>query len=333
MEKGNDCRTICTLPPPTEEPRLAEKPLTNYQRRTIQSAYKRGFMTELFPNYYKKFKCIADKCRHSCCIGWEVDIDEDTADYYRSLDGDFAERIRGSLEGEPPHFSMREDGRCPFLNEKGLCDIIVELGEEALCDICFLHPRFSNVYDDFCETGLGLCCEEAVRVILTEKEKFSLPLPQGVQEEAFFKKRQRAFDILQNRSITALERFKMLAGEYNFGFAFANEELYRLYMSLERLDVVWENELEKLKISDGTEIFEREDLQLLFEQLACYFTFRHFGNGVGFILVSLWVLGMIFSHCESIDEIFDAVRMYSSEIEYSRENTEFVEEYVKKMEI
>ena len=29
------------------------------------------------PEYYKQFKCIADKCTHSCCIGWEIDIDEE----------------------------------------------------------------------------------------------------------------------------------------------------------------------------------------------------------------------------------------------------------------
>ena len=43
-------------------------------------------MKEVFPNYYKKFKCIKDKCKHNCCIGWEIDIDEDTMDLYNSLD-------------------------------------------------------------------------------------------------------------------------------------------------------------------------------------------------------------------------------------------------------
>ena len=42
-------------------------------------------MTEIFPNYYDKFKCIADKCRHSCCIGWEIDIDDDTMELYNSI--------------------------------------------------------------------------------------------------------------------------------------------------------------------------------------------------------------------------------------------------------
>lgn len=38
------------------------------------------------PEYYKNFKCIADKCEHSCCIGWEIDIDEETLKKYENLE-------------------------------------------------------------------------------------------------------------------------------------------------------------------------------------------------------------------------------------------------------
>ncbi len=279
-------------------------------------------MTEVFPNYYGKFKCIADKCKHSCCIGWEIDIDDDTMELYNSLDGEFARKIRANIEGDVPHFILKDDDRCPFLNKDGLCDIICELGDGAICDICYLHPRFSNFYEDFTETGLGLCCEDAVRTILTEQEKFFIPLPAGIKNKEFFAERSAVFDILQNRNVTVLERFKTLAGKYGVNFEFSNEKLYDLYMSLERLDKSWEKELLKLKNANGTTIFERTDLQILFEQLACYFIFRHFKNGVGFALVSCWVLGAIFSSCESIETMLDVVRMYCCEIEYSQENTE-----------
>ena len=29
------------------------------------------------PDYYETFRCIAGECKDSCCIGWEIDIDED----------------------------------------------------------------------------------------------------------------------------------------------------------------------------------------------------------------------------------------------------------------
>ena len=187
-------------------------------------------MKEIFPNYYKKFKCIADKCKHSCCIGWEIDIDRETMDLYNSLGGEFAERIRSSITGDIPHFILNEDEHCPFLNKNGLCDIICELGEGAICDICYLHPRFSNFYEGFTETGLGLCCEEAARIILTEEERFFLPLPLQVKNRKFFKERGEVFGILQNRDITILERFKNLAKRYGLRFEFSNKALFDFYM-------------------------------------------------------------------------------------------------------
>lgn len=285
-------------------------------------------MKEVFPNYYEKFKCIADRCKHSCCIGWEIDIDEDTMDLYNSLKGDFAERIRSNIEGDTPHFVLKESERCPFLNQNGLCDIICELGDGALCDICYLHPRFSNFYDDFTETGLGLCCEEAVRIILSEQEKFFISAPRSTDKSDFFSKRQEVFDILQNREATVLERLKNLAEKYDLNFKFSNKELYDFYMSLERLDKSWEKELEKLKNTENESVFEREDLQIFFEQLACYFVFRHFESGVTFALISCWVVGQMCLDCESIEDMMDVVRMYSSEIEYSEENVEKVKAFL-----
>ena len=71
-------------------------------------------MKEAVPNYYHKFKCIADKCTHNCCIGWEIDIDEETMSLYNSLDTLMGERIRNSIEGDVPHFILQEGDTCPF---------------------------------------------------------------------------------------------------------------------------------------------------------------------------------------------------------------------------
>ena len=286
-------------------------------------------MKEVFPNYYDKFNCIADKCKHNCCIGWEIDIDEDTMDLYNSLDGEFADEIRENIESETPHFVLCDGERCPFLNSSGLCDIICELGDGAICDICYLHPRFKNFYDDFTETGLGLCCEEAARIILTENEKFLIDVPKSAKNQEFFKEREEVFDILQDRNLTMYERLKKLCQKYGFEFKFNNEELYDFYMSLERLDNSWENELTKLKTATGVDVFTREDLQIFFEQLACYFIFRHFGSGVGFAILSCWVIGAIISSCDNLEEMLDVVRMYSSEIEYCEENTQKVKTFLK----
>jgi len=283
---------------------------------------------EVYPNYYKKFRCIADKCKHNCCIGWEIDIDDYTLSLYNSIDTSFGKRIRENIEGDVPHFKLKEGDQCPFLNEKGLCEIIQEFGEDAICDICTLHPRFCNFYSSFTEIGLGLCCEEAARIILSEQEKFCISLPENVKltkkESNFFEKRQKILNLLQDRTKSIAERFDSLGVEANF----STEKFCALYLALERLDEKWADELNSLMGYDFKgEIFRQSDFQMFFEQLAVYFIFRHFNPDsnaeqvLKFTLVSCMLIGAI---CEKSDMDFDKaadiVRMYSSEIEYSDEN-------------
>lgn len=298
-------------------------------------------MKEITPNYYHKFKCIADKCNHSCCIGWEIEIDAETAERYRRMDTPLGERIRKNIEGEPPHFILGAGERCPFLNKQGLCDMITEAGEEILCEICTLHPRFRNFYEGFYETGLGLCCEEAARLILTEREPFSISVPEeGLTEEeqVFFGIRERMLGILQNREESVGTRFSRLADLLGFSFDFPLEELRERYLSLERLDDTWTEILNGIRdFSFDRKIFEEEAVQIPMEQLAVYFIFRHltdaiwdgdYVNRVRFALMSCFLLGALWEKDRlekdyiHMDACIDYVRMYSAEVEYSEENLE-----------
>ena len=50
------------------------------------------------PKYYGEFACVADKCEHSCCVGWDVYIDSVTMEKYRALDSVYADEIRKSID-------------------------------------------------------------------------------------------------------------------------------------------------------------------------------------------------------------------------------------------
>ena len=83
--------------------------------------------------------------------------------------------------------------------------------------------------------------------------------------------------------------------------------------------------------SQNGEIFENNEFQILFEQLAVYFAFRHltiesdFKSGIRFVLMSCWIVGALCQKAEGdMEKINDLVRMYSSEIEYSEENLEIL---------
>ncbi len=127
------------------------------------------------PDYFKDFRCIADKCKDSCCIGWEIDIDEETLAYYNEVPGTFGKRLKDNIveNGEDTSFALKK-GRCAFLNEKNLCDICTELGETALCEICLEYPRFTLEYGSIREKCLGLSCEEAGKLIFEKEEPMKI---------------------------------------------------------------------------------------------------------------------------------------------------------------
>jgi lysine-N-methylase len=116
------------------------------------------------PDFYDSFKCIASQCTDTCCIGWEIDVDKASQEAYRKVAGIFGDKLKANIE--EGHFKLLPHDRCPFLTKENLCEIYTNLGEGALCDICREHPRFVEVYGDIMERGLGLCCEEATRLLL-----------------------------------------------------------------------------------------------------------------------------------------------------------------------
>ena len=117
------------------------------------------------PDYFLDFKCIADRCTDSCCEGWEIDIDKVTLEKYRHLDAPIGAEIREKTSHGC--FPLQENGRCAFLDSRGLCRIISAVGDRYLCDICREHPRYYGVGRYGIEGGLGLGCEEAARMILS----------------------------------------------------------------------------------------------------------------------------------------------------------------------
>lgn len=131
-------------------------------------------MKLIAPKYYKEFKCIADKCKHNCCReGWEIDIDKKTAEYYKSLPGELGDKLRKNINfSDTCSFILDENNTCPFLNKKGLCSLYLTLGAEHMGQICTDHPRYFEWFENEKEAGIGLCCEEAARIILSQNNKF-----------------------------------------------------------------------------------------------------------------------------------------------------------------
>ena len=148
------------------------------------------------PEYYAAFRCTASKCAHTCCAGWEIDIDDGSLARYDRLPGDFGDEVRRCIDRDgTPHFMLTGDERCPLLTDDNLCRLILRQGEDALCQICADHPRFRNFFSCRVEMGLGLVCEEAARIILSWPRPLRLVRLEGDAAEAPTEDERYLFDL------------------------------------------------------------------------------------------------------------------------------------------
>ena len=301
-------------------------------------------MKTVAPDYYRDFHCKAGNCKHTCCAGWEIDIDEDTYTYYKHLDGSLAKKLKDSISDDgTPHFILQgKNERCPMLTDKGLCEIISAYTEAALCQVCADHPRFRNFYSDRTEIGLGLCCEAAGELILGKKDKVQLISlsddgenePTDSRDSRLFEKRDRSIEILQNRQRPAAERMTQVLKENGLTDKRSLKELTGLFLSLERLDEQWTKRLLKLKNAEiSPALGLNESGQVMAEQFAVYLIFRHTPyidsksallsvSAMYRIFEALCLIQIGESGGLAFSEAVEIARLISSEVEYSDENSE-----------
>ncbi len=281
------------------------------------------------PDYYQSFSCLGSACKHNCCIGWEIDIDEKSLKRYQKTAGALGKKLRENIDtsGESAHFRMQENGRCPFLSEENLCEIILKLGEGELCQICKDHPRYRNFYSFGIEEGLGLCCEAAAKLILSEKKPTRYVLFSGggetkpsEEEHRFFALREEIATLAFSAKIPAWERPAAIYSKY--GLQEPKKEWVSVYKNLSHLNLDWEKSFWRLTKSPEKEMYT------VFPSLFSYFLHRHFAGGLldgrfsVRLLFCLHASEMILRMSESPAAVCGVARQYAEEIEYAEENME-----------
>lgn len=301
-------------------------------------------MKYIEPDFFKDFECTASKCSRSCCIGWEIDIDGETAAYYRTVRGKTGRKLRECIAWDrEPHFILAENDRCPFLNKDNLCELILKLGEDALCDICREHPRFYNCTSGREEAGLGLCCEEAVRLLLSQSGRLKIAVVDDgendedtPQETELYEQRQAVMDIIGTPGRPLYE--KMADAAALCGKKLPEFDMHywgRFYMGLERLSAEWTEALEKMcGYGASADIYSALN-DNAYERLTEYFIYRHFASAgnkekAGDMLLFCFLSVAVICCLDLLggDRIGD-ICMYSSEIEYSDENIGKIIEKIK----
>ena len=314
------------------------------------------------PEYFVDFKCIANKCLDSCCIGWEIDIDEITRAKYKALDTKLGAEIREkTVHG---YFPLLKNGRCAFLDDAGLCRIISAVGDGYLCDICREHPRYYGVGDVTIDGGLGLGCEEAARMILSLKKmpkliKIDRDIPYSDEDE-FADVSEYFRNILSGHIFT--DRIDEVAGVFTAYASLADEVAFDVSstgkrvpidkltiapIEIENLEGLYADFLDILSeceslTDDWCELVERArqvDARRLIESLdgarglLYYFTHRYVREGVEdmslgqrilFALLSSLTICALAKVISSEEKYVRAAVLYSKNIEYSTDNVEMV---------
>ncbi len=303
------------------------------------------------PDFYHKFHCVADKCTDCCCIGWEIGIDPGTMEKYRRVPGAFGEELRAKTCNN--QFTLEAKNRCPFLNADGLCRIISNLGESYLGDTCREHPRFVEVYGDVMEKGIGLCCEEGVRLLLDcsgDASTFNLvesevnepedDIPDDAREarDMIFAERQEMFRILEQREIPLNQRLQMLlelvcGGEdCDPNTAPSLETIHKQWIKVlgkgESYGLEWDEAYKRItrqgwgarSQDPGAALFSDDDGA----RIVAYMLFRYYakslfdGDSLGKVQFAIF-FWMVLKKFEIARTRIDAVKLLSKQIEYSDE--------------
>ena len=279
-------------------------------------------MKEYVLSYYPDFKCIAEKCKHTCCAGWEMNIDSATLDVYKKHTSCFKQRLQSGINFKKSRFKSDKTGRCAFLTDNGLCDIIINLGEQM---------------------GLGFCCEQATKIILAYEKKIDVVLvsddgndlePTFIQTQ-ILNFRQKALDIIQDRSRDINDRLERLLLLCSASIRVGDfKKITRRLRAFERLEKAWLVRLKKLS-KNGFSLKVDASNALYCEQFLVNSIYRLVSDAEDTIAVRNRVLSCIISwfiingifemENQNQDEfalICDVVRAYSAEVEYSQKNLE-----------
>ena len=300
------------------------------------------------PTYYRDFKCIAGDCPDSCCQGWEVDADEESLEYYKTLDPslEIKQRINSVLDKDEfgnTIFTLVAKKRCPFLNSDNLCDMHIAIGGEHTPFTCRNFPRFIHDFGGTREIGISFSCPVAADMMynltshlqLETEVTDELPTLNDIDAATYIKlknARQQAFDILFADKHIAERLTELLdfavslqdeLGKYTEGGNdIAFDDVFR---NPELINPEWLQKVDNMQIKPVSDTSANENI-------AAYFIYKYFLDAV-FDLdvlskVKMAVIGVLIN--TYLGEDAWTVHLWSKETEHSQYNMDRYKKLLKE---
>lgn len=294
-------------------------------------------MISLYPTFYHTFQCKANQCHHTCCQKWTIDVDEETAKLYQTLPTPLGEDLRKfmTVDDEGYYFMFSDkQPTCPLLREDGLCRVVLELGEDSLCDTCHMHPRFYKYIEDLELCGVGLSCEESVEKLLATEGDQLLFTIEDDDDEFTAEDRpvlENIFDLLALGINPAICQFTL-----NHSIHYC-QELVTIYKKTEPIDEEWTNQLAHLEaMLSSTEASTTMDLLKVdtidvsaLNKVYQYILYRQIDMLAEYSLESLvryafhaTVFIALLTH--QFGNLPEQIRRWSEQIEYDEDNVAFL---------
>lgn len=234
-------------------------------------------MYYLYPDYYKKFHCTADKCIDTCCAEWQIVIDDDSLEKYGKYEGDYQQTLCQNIDWEEGVFEHNKRGKCAFLRGDNLCDMYIHMGAGSLCSTCREYPRHTEEFENLREITLSLSCPEVAKIVMNTTEPVTFISKEDDEDESYedfdyflFSEledvREEMICIMQNRSISIGDRIGKILQ--------ISASVQRHYDAGSL--ILWKefDESDRVRVNDEYEFFERvflflfEEFEILYPQWA-----------------------------------------------------------------
>lgn len=299
------------------------------------------------PTFYKTFKCIAGDCPDSCCQGWEVDADSDSLEYYKTLDNslEIKKRIDSVLskdEFDNTIFTLAPKKRCPFLNDKNLCDMHIAIGGEHTPYTCRTFPRFIYDFGATREIGISFSCPVASDMMYnTESFDFEtevnsdLPTLNDIDAEKYFllyKGRAEAYKIAKDKNKSIRERLNdlldlgVLLQEKLFPYDEGGDDIafFDVFKNPELINPEWKEKVENFSLKQVSDTQSNENILM-------YFLYKYLMQAVydddALSKIKMAVLGVLINTYFGEDSW--TVHLWSKETEHSQYNMDRYKKLLK----
>ncbi len=123
-------------------------------------------MQLLSPTFAYQFKCVADKCSYSCCRDWSIFFNETELMKFKQYGINDIDTLSRQLEPGKYEMKCNSNGKCPYLEESGLCRMITTCdNDEVLCNTCQTFPRIIKPRKDYIEYTLSNACPAVIDIL------------------------------------------------------------------------------------------------------------------------------------------------------------------------